>query len=119
MVKANETQIEIVFTNLIDNAIKFSEEGGEVWVDIDSRNNMVLASVRDNGVGINSEDIDRIFERFYKAERSRHNEGTGLGLSIVRHIIESFGGSIEVKSNVGEGSLFSFELPKFIETGSS
>ena len=119
LVKANETQIEIVFTNLIDNAIKFSEEDGEVWVDIDSRNNMVVASVRDNGVGINSEDIDRIFERFYKAERSRHNEGTGLGLSIVRHIIESFGGSIEVKSNLGEGSLFSFELPKFIETGSS
>ncbi|MEC8945230.1 MAG: ATP-binding protein [Chloroflexota bacterium] len=118
LVKANETQIEIVFTNLIDNAIKFSEEGGEVWVDIDLNNNMVAASVRDNGVGINSEDIDRIFERFYKAERSRHNEGTGLGLSIVRHIIESFGGSIEVKSNVGEGSLFSFELPRFIETES-
>ncbi len=119
LVKANETQIEIVFTNLIDNAIKFSEEGGEVWVDIDLNNNMVAASVRDNGVGINSEDIDRIFERFYKAERSRHNEGTGLGLSIVRHIIESFGGSIEVESNLGEGSLFSFELPRFKEAGSS
>ena len=119
MVNDNETQIEIVFTNLIDNAIKFSEEGGEVWVDIDLNNNMVAASVRDNGVGINSEDIDRIFERFYKAERSRHNEGTGLGLSIVRHIIESFGGSIEVESNLGEGSLFSFELPRFKEAGSS
>ena len=119
LVQANETQIEIVLTNLIDNAIKFSEQDGEVWVDIDSKNNMVVVSVRDNGIGINSEDIDRIFERFYKAERSRHNEGTGLGLSIVRHIIESFGGSIEVKSNVGEGSLFSFELPRFIEIESS
>ncbi len=112
LVKANETQIEIVFTNLIDNAIKFSHENGKVAIEIDSEDNVVVTSVKDNGIGIDREHIDRIFERFYKAERSRHNEGTGLGLSIVRHVVESYGGSIEVKSNLGEGAIFSFTLPK-------
>ena len=114
LVKANETQIEIVFTNLIDNAIKFSEENGEVVIEINSKDNVVVTSVKDNGIGIDREHLDRIFERFYKAERSRHNEGTGLGLSIVRHVIESYGGSIEVESNLGEGAIFSFTLPKLI-----
>lgn len=111
LVKANETQIEIVFANLIDNAIKFSNKKGTVFVDIDCKDNIVVTSVRDNGIGIDREHLDRIFERFYKAERSRHNEGTGLGLSIVRHVVESYGGSIEVKSNLGEGATFSFTLP--------
>ena len=112
LVKANETQIEIIFTNLIDNAIKFSNEEGKVEIEINSKDNIVVTSVRDSGIGIDREHIDRIFERFYKAERSRHNEGTGLGLSIVRHVVESYGGSIEVESNLGEGAIFSFTLPK-------
>ncbi|MFL2640571.1 MAG: sensor histidine kinase [Dehalococcoidia bacterium] len=111
LVKANETQIEIVFTNLIDNAIKFSDKNGKVAIEIDSKDNVVVTSVKDNGIGIDREHLDRIFERFYKAERSRHNEGTGLGLSIVRHVIESYGGSIAVESNLGEGASFSFTLP--------
>ncbi|TRX56230.1 two-component sensor histidine kinase [Fulvivirga sp. M361] len=107
-------RINQVFTNLISNAIKYSNEGDHVWVEFDVQDDFVVTKVRDIGEGIPEEDIGRIFERFYRVDKSRSREkgGTGLGLAIVKHIIEGHNSKVEVKSVPGEGSEFSFKLPK-------
>lgn len=105
-------RINQVITNLISNAIKYSNEGGYVGISFDVRDDYVITSVKDNGEGIPKEDVDRIFERFYRVDKSRSREkgGTGLGLAIVKHIIEGHNSKVEVKSVPGEGSEFSFKL---------
>ncbi|MEM6362118.1 MAG: ATP-binding protein, partial [Bacteroidota bacterium] len=103
-----------VITNLLSNAIKYSNEGGKVTIDFDVDESKVGVTVRDNGEGIPKTDVDRIFERFYRVDKSRSREkgGTGLGLAIVKHILEGHKSTIHVKSEVGQGSVFSFKLPK-------
>ena len=100
-----------VMVNLIHNAIKFTPQGGTVTVNASVKEKFVKFSVEDTGVGISSEDIPRIFERFYKADRSRASTGTGLGLAIARHTVKSHGGHIWVDSGVASGSIFSFIIP--------
>ena len=99
--------------NLLDNAIKYSGESSSIWVNASRENETVLVEVKDTGIGIPAEHIDRIFERFYRIDRSRSREagGTGLGLSIVRHIALLHNGTIEVESHAGEGSVFRLRLP--------
>jgi len=99
--------------NLIDNAVKYTREGGEIRLATSTSDGMVTIDVTDNGIGIPLEDQPRIFERFYRVDRSRSREmgGTGLGLSIVKHVVQSHGGTIEVDSTLGEGSRFSMRLP--------
>jgi two-component system sensor histidine kinase SenX3 len=99
--------------NLVDNAVKYSEAGGTVIVNVGSSGPRVTISVADRGVGIPSRDLERIFERFYRVDRarSRATGGTGLGLSIVRHVAANHGGSVRVSSVEGEGSTFVLELP--------
>lgn len=112
-VKANRNYLEQVFNNLLDNAIKFTPAGGEINISARSLGNKVEMEVKDNGIGISQDDLERVFERFYQVdkERSPENKGTGLGLSIVKHIIRIFGGQIDVESELGKGTRFYFTLP--------
>lgn len=112
-VAGQELRLEQVFVNLLDNAVKFNRPNGEVQVEMRTDTGKVRVRIGDTGVGIPSEDLPRIFERFYRADkaRSRAMGGTGLGLSIVKHAIEQMGGVVEVHSRLGEGSEFTIELP--------
>ena len=113
-VNADKDRIEQVFTNLIDNAIKFNKEKGFVRIYAQEVNGKIKVFVEDSGIGIPGKDISRIFERFYRVDKARSRElgGTGLGLSIVKHIVELHSGSIGVESTEGFGSKFWFILPK-------
>jgi two-component system phosphate regulon sensor histidine kinase PhoR len=111
--RVNSILLEQAILNLIDNAIKYSEPGGQIKVAADRQNDMVRISVEDSGCGIATEHLERIFERFYVIDkgRSRKLGGTGLGLSIVKHIAQVHGGSVTVKSTLGKGSIFTIHLP--------
>ncbi|MCI0750514.1 MAG: ATP-binding protein [Flammeovirgaceae bacterium] len=111
---ADWQRISQVMTNLISNAIKHSFEGGEIVVSFELSKKNVVTHVRDNGEGIAAEHLPRIFERFYRVDKSRSREkgGTGLGLAIVKHILENHNTKAEVESALGKGSDFSFKLPR-------
>ncbi|MDO9085671.1 MAG: ATP-binding protein [Anaerolineaceae bacterium] len=110
-VHADPDRIGQVFVNLMHNAIKFTPPGGSIVVSAKEGQNEVVFSIQDTGVGIESESLNRIFERFYKTDRARASGGTGLGLSITKHIIEAHSGRVWVDSIVGSGSTFYFSLP--------
>ena len=107
-------QILSAVGNLVDNAIKYSEDNAEVKVQIITSDSQVVIEVIDHGVGIPVASLDRIFERFYRVDRARSRDtgGTGLGLSIVRHVVTNHGGEVNVRSREGEGSTFSLTLPR-------
>lgn len=111
--RMNATLLEQAVTNLLDNAIKYSEPGHPVKVEVARENGHAVIHVRDQGVGIAPEHLPRIFERFYRVDRARGRKlgGTGLGLSIVKHIAQAHGGSVAVESAPGKGSTFSIVLP--------
>ena len=111
LVFADPERIAQVFINLIHNAIKFTPNGGRIHVSAFQDGKMVVFKVSDNGVGVAQKDINRIFERFYKADRARSGGGTGLGLSICRHIVEAHGGRIWAESVEDSGSDFFFSIP--------
>ncbi len=112
-VRADKERMEQVLINLIDNAIKYTPEGGKVKVSARKEDSKIRVDVEDTGIGIPAKDIPRIFERFYRVDKARSRElgGTGLGLAIVKHIILSHRGKVWVTSEVGKGSRFSFTLP--------
>jgi two-component system sensor histidine kinase SenX3 len=112
-VTGDSSQLVSAVTNLLDNAVKYSEPGDPVEVDAAVVDGSVCISVRDHGIGIPSRDLERIFERFYRVDRarSRATGGTGLGLSIVRHVAQAHGGDVTVESTEGEGSTFRFRVP--------
>lgn len=118
-VTADRNKISQVLTNLINNAISYGKIDGEVVISAVPIDDLVTIEVKDNGIGIDTEHFPRLFERFYRVEKSRNrNEGgTGLGLAIVKHIIESHQQSINVRSSIGIGSTFSFSLKKSIVSG--
>jgi signal transduction histidine kinase len=103
-----------VFLNLLDNAIKYSDPGDRVDVSIMEEASSLTVRIRDTGVGIPEEDLNQLFERFYRVDkdRSRATGGSGLGLAISKQIVEMHGGSISVRSEVGVGSIFEIRLPK-------
>lgn len=118
-VEADHEEISQVLFNLLDNAIKYTPSGGQVTVDRQIRNGMVAVTVTDTGIGILSQDLPRIFERFWRADRARRfragevaggTSGTGLGLSIVKHIVEAHGGAVTAESELNRGSRFTFTL---------
>lgn len=113
-VMMDEGRIEQVLTNLLVNAIDHGKEGGKVELAFYQMEEQVLIEVTDDGEGIPEEQVPRIFERFYRVDKSRSRErgGTGLGLSIVKHILEAHGQSIDVRSEEGRGTTFSFTLEK-------
>jgi two-component system phosphate regulon sensor histidine kinase PhoR len=106
-------RVQQVVTNLVHNAIKFTPPGGNVAVtaQADLASSELRVSVRDTGVGISPDDLPRIFERFYKADRARSGGGTGLGLAIAKHIVLAHGGHIWAEGQPGKGSIFHFTLP--------
>lgn len=108
-------RLQRALTNLIHNAIKFTPAGGSVRVSAEAKDGVIATQVTDTGIGIAQEDLGRVFERFYKADRSRSGEGAGLGLAIAKHIVQAHGGEISVQSQVGLGSTFTFTLPCSIE----
>ncbi|MCG8474623.1 MAG: ATP-binding protein [Cytophagales bacterium] len=111
---ADPDQINRVLVNLVSNAMKYTETPAAVKIGFEIGEKEVTIYVKDTGLGIPKEDLNRIFERFYRVEKSRSKDkgGTGLGLAIVRHILQAHGNSVHVESEVGKGSTFSFKLPK-------
>jgi protein-tyrosine-phosphatase/two-component sensor histidine kinase len=113
MAWADRRAVEQILTNLLENALKYTEPGGRVDVRIAAVDEQPSVEVADSGIGIRPEDQARIFERFYRVDkaRSRASGGTGLGLAIVKHWVQALGGTIEVESELGKGSRFRFSLP--------
>ena len=114
MVLMNEEAIERVIINLLTNAIKYTPQGGKIEIKMEGypQTNEVGVLITDTGIGIPEESLPQIFDRFYRVERKVHTiKGTGLGLTIVKKIVENHKGRVEVKSSLGQGSIFSFYLP--------
>lgn len=113
-VYADYQRIYQVMINLVSNAVKYTKRGGSVDISFEEKDKKIYTYVKDTGRGIPPADLSRIFERFYRVDKSRSKEkgGTGLGLSIVKHIIEGHNSIIEVESELGKGSVFSFALKK-------
>ncbi|NOU61560.1 sensor histidine kinase [Marinifilum sp. JC070] len=113
-VYADKKEIFQVLNNLIVNSIKYGKDKGTTIIEVMSMDNKVLIEVRDNGIGIESDNLPRIFERFYRVDKSRARNmgGSGLGLAIVKHIIDAHNQSINVSSTYGEGTSFTFSLDK-------
>ncbi|HEX6545155.1 MAG TPA: ATP-binding protein [Bryobacteraceae bacterium] len=111
--QGNRLRLEQIFLNLVDNAVKFNHPSGSVTIECRPSADLVEVVISDTGIGIPSEDLGRIFERFYRVDRARSREagGTGLGLSIVRESLERMGGSISVESQLGQGTRFFVRLP--------
>ncbi len=109
----DKNKLKQVFVNLLTNAVKYTESG-KVEIMVDEEPKEVKIIIKDSGIGIAQQDLERIFERFYRVDkaRSRAVGGTGLGLAIVKHIVEAHGSKVEVKSELGKGSEFSFKLKK-------
>ncbi len=109
----NRDRFKQMLINLVDNAIKFTDRGGEVTVSAYTQNRSMVLKIRDNGIGIPREHQNRVFERFYRVDkgRSRKEGGTGLGLAIVKHIVLSVNGTVEVNSQPGEGTEFTVTIP--------
>ena len=114
IVSGDRSRIRQVITNLIVNSIKYGNDGGETRIIIRETDDKVLVEVSDNGIGIDKKHLPRLFERFYRVDKSRSRDagGSGLGLSIVKHIVEAHNQSINVMSTEGVGSVFSFTLSK-------
>jgi signal transduction histidine kinase len=117
----NEHEITAIFDRervmqvasiLLDNAVKYTPEGGNVTASVGEEDGSVALAVSDTGVGISEEQLPLVFERFYRADAARAEDGVGLGLSIARQIAESHGGTIEARSNLGVGSTFVLLLPR-------
>ena len=113
-VYGDETQLASMFTNLVDNAVKYTPPSGRVEVVGGSEGSEIMISISDTGIGIPEGKIPRIFERFYRVDkaRSKATGGTGLGLSIVRHVAQNHGGRVTVESTPNEGSTFTVYLPR-------
>jgi len=100
---------------LVDNAVKYTSEHGTVWISLDIEDKQAVIRIRDTGIGISNDDLPRVFDRFWRADkvRSRDEGGTGLGLAIAKGITERHGGTLRVESQLGHGSTFSVRLPLF------
>jgi two-component system, OmpR family, phosphate regulon sensor histidine kinase PhoR len=118
IVRADEALLREIFDNLLDNAVKYSSKHGEIHLGAQRRRSEIVLSVSDDGVGIGQEDLPRIFERFYRADKARSRElgGTGLGLSIVKHIAQLHGGRVEAESELRRGTTIRVILPLVTQT---
>lgn len=114
IIKSNRDYIKQIFLNLVDNAIKYTPNGGIVTTEVRYDDNYIIIKVIDNGIGISKEDKTRIFERFYRVDKARSRDvgGTGLGLAIVKHIVKSLHGTIDVESELNIGTKFIVKIPK-------
>ena len=111
LVMADGEKLTQVFVNLVENALKFTPEGGEIRISAQPAGDFVQIDLTDTGVGVAPQHLPHLFERFYKVNRSRRDSGTGLGLAIVKQLVEAHGGEISVESREGEGCSFTFTIP--------
>ncbi|MBQ3008730.1 MAG: PAS domain S-box protein [Oscillospiraceae bacterium] len=113
VINADEGQMYQMAHNLVSNAVKYNKNGGEVYVSLEKQANYAVFTVKDTGIGIPSEDLDKIFERFYVVDKSRNKRisSAGLGLAIVKHIVKAHNGFVNVKSVLGKGTEFTVKLP--------
>ena len=113
MIEGDQALLQQALQNLVENAIKYTSAGGNVWVRITARQNMMVFAVQDSGIGISPVDQPRLFEKFYRSadRQAKKERGTGLGLAIVKSIIERHQGQVGVESQLGTGSIFYFEIP--------
>jgi signal transduction histidine kinase len=112
VVAGDRNRLQRMAANLLDNAIKYTPSGGRVIVSVRGNAETAILAVSDTGIGIAEQDLPRIFERFYRGDRSRSRAGSGLGLSLARAIATAHGGSITVSSSPGKGSTFTVDLPR-------
>ena len=109
IIKANQEMIQEVIYNLCDNAIRYNKPEGHVWASVFKKDDNIILQVKDDGIGIPEDDLNRIFERFYRVDKARSKKtgGTGLGLAIVKHISEQHEAEIQIDSTLGEGTTIS------------
>jgi two-component system phosphate regulon sensor histidine kinase PhoR len=112
LIRVDKDRIRQSIINLVHNAIKFNKPAGRVTISTGYDSNSVTISVADTGIGISKEDLPRVFERFYKADKARTGGGSGLGLAIAKHTVQAHGGEIRAQSEEGKGSTFTFSLPR-------
>jgi two-component system phosphate regulon sensor histidine kinase PhoR len=112
MILGNASAVRQVLANLISNAVKFSQDGGRVWIKLTEETHWIHFSVKDQGYGIPPNEIPRIFDRFYRGTGSKQIKGAGLGLYIAKLLVEAMAGKISVESTVGAGTTFSVSLQK-------
>lgn len=110
--EADQWLITQLLVNLLNNAIKYGRPGGSVTVSAEGNDWKTVIRIADDGIGISSQDLPHIFERFYRADRARNRTGSGLGLSIVQWIVQVHHGSIAAESELGKGTTFSVTLPR-------
>jgi signal transduction histidine kinase len=112
-VRGDESQMAVLVRNLVENAVRYTPDGGRVSVDVYQEGDSAIVRVSDNGIGIPLEDQARVFERFYRVDRARSRDrgGTGLGLAIVKHVAELHGGTVQLESELGRGSIFTARVP--------
>ena len=110
---ADRVRFKEILYNLLNNATKFTPQGGRIWVEANEKDNLLHISVTDTGMGIAANEHEAVFDKFYQAGATTRGvrEGTGLGLAITKRLVEQHGGTIQVKSQLGEGSRFSFTIP--------
>jgi len=113
-VYADRNRLHDIFLNLLSNAFKFTSDGGQIWISANRKDDYILHEIRDTGMGIPKDKIEKIFEEFYQVEGGKHG-GTGLGLAITKRVVEEHGGKIWAESQIGKGSTFYFTLPIFKE----
>ena len=109
--KANKDSLNNLFTILLDNAIKYSQNNTQIIGSLKKSNKSIVVSITDSGIGIDKKDLPHIFDRFYRADKARTKDGYGLGLSIAKKIVNDHNGSIDVKSKRGQGTTFTIKLP--------
>ena len=111
-IQVDKEQIARVLNNLLDNAIKYSPQGGSIWITARVKKNFIHVSVKDEGIGLTRWQVKKIFKRFFRVDTSNTAiEGLGLGLTIVKQTIELYGGKVRVKSKLNKGSTITFTLP--------
>ena len=110
-IKADRNRIQQVIANLVDNAIKYSGDGREVTITAHEKDRQAVIVVRDRGIGISPNEIDKIWDRLFRGDRSRSERGLGLGLSFVRAIVRAHHGKVEAKSELNQGATFTVTLP--------
>ena len=111
MILGKEDKLSQVFYNIVDNAIKYTKEGGSVGLRLEQLNNKVVVEISDTGVGISEDEIKTIFDRFYRSENQKNIKGHGLGLAIANSIVKAHGGEISVKNNEIKGTTFTVSIP--------
>ena len=109
---SSQSYLELVWNNLISNAVKFTDKGGRIAITLKEQGEKVLVTVSDTGCGIPAETGARLFDKFYQGETSHAHEGNGLGLALVKKVIDILGGGISVQSEIGKGSTFAVTVQK-------